>query len=237
MDEAGNSVVPGSSVVGVDRDDAAPPPLVLTWDDGPDPAGTPAVMEALAEAGAHATFFVLLTRTRLHRTVLAECVAAGHEIALHGPDHARLTRFPSQLVEMRTRDARAELEDQLGREVRWIRPPYGAQDAATWAAVTRTGLTPVMWSAVTEDWFTRPMDAYVETARPGLVPGGVLLSHDGFAGRSDGAIDDFTPPTVDRGELARRILHEAADRGLHAMSLGGALEAGAQLEHRTWLSD
>lgn len=225
----------GSSVVGVDHPEG--PPLVLTYDDGPDPVGTPAVMQALAEAGAHATFFVLLTRTRRCVDLLAECAAAGHEIALHGPDHARLTQLPGDVVERRTRDARAELEDQLGRAVRWIRPPYGAQGEGSWRAVTRAGLTPVMWSAASEDWLSRPPEAYVEAGRPGLVGGGILLSHDGFAGPDDGAADLFDPPTVDRGRLARGILAVAAEQGLRVGSLGEALDSGASLVRRPWFGD
>ena len=65
------------------------PQIVLTFDDGPDPGGTEAVMSALAAHRSTATFFVLLTRVRAYRGLLGEIVAAGHEIGLHGLDHRR----------------------------------------------------------------------------------------------------------------------------------------------------
>ena len=53
--------------------------IVLTYDDGPDPAGTDRILEALARHDATATFFVLVTRARRYGSLLAEVVSAGHE--------------------------------------------------------------------------------------------------------------------------------------------------------------
>jgi peptidoglycan/xylan/chitin deacetylase (PgdA/CDA1 family) len=52
------------------------PHLVLTYDDGPDPAATPAVLEMLAKHGASATFFVLMTRVRLYPSLVREVIHA-----------------------------------------------------------------------------------------------------------------------------------------------------------------
>ncbi|MEO7235452.1 MAG: polysaccharide deacetylase family protein, partial [Lapillicoccus sp.] len=111
------------------------PSLVLTFDDGPDPANTPRVLEVLRDRGASATFFVLMTRVRREPRLLAELMAAGHEVGLHGPDHRVLTQFSSREVRRRTEEARRELEDVTGTAVRWFRPPYGAQTPATWVGV------------------------------------------------------------------------------------------------------
>ena len=61
------------------------PSLVLTFDDGPDPANTPRVLEVLRDRGASATFFVLMTRVRREPRLLAELMAAGHEVGLQRP--------------------------------------------------------------------------------------------------------------------------------------------------------
>ena len=68
--------------------------FVLTYDDGPTPGVTDRLLPILAEAGATATFFVLLTRVRAHPSMVAELLAAGHEVALHGIDHVDLTSLP-----------------------------------------------------------------------------------------------------------------------------------------------
>ena len=118
---------------------------VVTYDDGPEPGGTDRVLTALASHAARATFFVLVSRARRYPGLLREVVAAGHEIALHGVDHRRLTSFPAAEVRRRCADGRAELEDLTGQRVRWMRPPYGAQTLSTSLAIRRAGLTPVLW--------------------------------------------------------------------------------------------
>ena len=83
------------------------PHVVLTYDDGPDPVGTPAVLTALADFDATATFFVLVHRVRGYPALLDEIMAAGHEIALHGHDHTRLTTLTPTEAGARTRATKA----------------------------------------------------------------------------------------------------------------------------------
>ena len=95
------------------------PHVVLTFDDGPEPGGTDRILSALADAGASATFFMLLTRVRRYRDLCAEVVAAGHEVALHGVDHRALPTLPPGEVGRLLRDGRADLEDATRQQVRW----------------------------------------------------------------------------------------------------------------------
>jgi peptidoglycan/xylan/chitin deacetylase (PgdA/CDA1 family) len=195
--------------------------VVLTYDDGPHPGGTEGVLAALAEAGTTATFFILVGRARRYPGLLAEVIAAGHEIALHGIDHVRLTTLPATQVRRRTLAGKHELEDLAGRQIRWFRPPYGAQYPTTWAAIRATGMESVVWSDEAADWNDDPVAEIA--ARAGSVRrGSVLLLHDGYADATDG-VDDGPPPAFDRGELSRRILGDLAERGLATASLGDAL--------------
>jgi peptidoglycan/xylan/chitin deacetylase (PgdA/CDA1 family) len=199
--------------------------VVLTYDDGPQPGGTDRVLAALAEFGSTATFFLLVGRARKHPTLLREIVDAGHEIALHGVDHVRLTTMSPAVVRRRTRDGRRELEDLAGRAVRWFRPPYGAQHVSTWAAIRSVGLESVVWSNDVADWQDDPVDAIA--ARSAAVgTGSVLLMHDGYADAFDG-VDDGPAPGFDRGELSRRVLGSLRERGLATSSLRDALAGGS----------
>jgi peptidoglycan/xylan/chitin deacetylase (PgdA/CDA1 family) len=205
----------GSSVVAVDTA-SGQPHAVLTFDDGPEPGGTDLVLSALVEARATATFFVLLSRTRRHPSLLADVVAGGHEIALHGPDHRRLTHLhPTR------------------RSVRWFRPPYGAQSPATWRAVATAGLTPVMWSISCHDWRDVTDDERLEQLGAMDRPGAVVLAHDGFATLVDG-VDDGPRPNLDRGVSVRSLLEICTAKGLSGCSLETALQTGRAL-HRVWL--
>jgi peptidoglycan/xylan/chitin deacetylase (PgdA/CDA1 family) len=208
------------------------PHVVLTFDDGPEPGGTDRVLAALADAGATATFFVLLTRVRKYPALLDEVVAAGHEVALHGVDHRALPTLEPAEVARRVRDGRAELEDAIGGPVRWFRPPYGRQTMRNWRAVTAAGLVPVLWGPTTWDWKDVSPGERVAKAMTGVAPGKIVLAHDGFAGPEDGACDG-PPPQVDRRELVTSVLEGYAQRGLGARSLGEALTAGS-LVRETW---
>lgn len=211
------------SVVAVNTD---VPRIVLTYDDGPEPGGTDKILKVLAERQLSATFFVLLSRARRHPGLLAEVAAAGHEIALHGLDHQRLTGFSFREVARRTRDGRAELEDRTGKKVEWMRPPYGRQTLATWRAVQSVGLVPVMWGATSWDSRVASESDRVQKAMSGMGPGTILLCHDGHAGPVDG-VDDGPSPTLDRGELSARILDACAEVGLGAWSLRDSLRHGS----------
>ncbi len=203
----------------------AAPIVVLTYDDGPEPGGTNRVLEALDERGATATFFVLLTRARRNPSLLAEVASAGHEIALHGLDHRKLTEFPATAVRRRTLDGLRELEDLIGTNVKWMRPPYGHQTFASRRAVLQTGLEPVMWGATTWDSRDVSQEERVRKASEGVAPGSILLAHDGYANVLDG-VDDGPPPRVDRKDLTLRVLDAYAAAGFSGSSLGAALEHG-----------
>jgi peptidoglycan/xylan/chitin deacetylase (PgdA/CDA1 family) len=220
----------GWSVVGLEPPTST---TVLTYDDGPTPGVTDELLPLLAEAGVTATFFVLLTRVRPNVGLLREVLAAGHEIALHGPDHLRLTSLPPEAHAGRFAGAKAELEDLAGVPVRWSRPPYGAQDAVSWRAARDAGLQPVLWRLTCLDWETHPSDHYLSEIRATDPAGAVLLLHDGYADQGDG-VDDGPAPVLDRIALTRSVLDELAGRDLAARSLGDAL-GGAEVENRPWL--
>ncbi|MDQ1583760.1 MAG: hypothetical protein QOF36_1814 [Microbacteriaceae bacterium] len=201
------------------------PHIVVTYDDGPEPGGTDRVLASLAKHEASATFFILLSRARRYRSLVEDVVSAGHEIALHGLDHRRLTAFSASEVRRRTSDAKAELEDLSGRGIHWFRPPYGAQSLGTWRATRSVGLAPVLWGPTTWDWKDIPQSERVDSALRGAAPGAILLAHDGQASTDDGAFDG-PPPHLDRGELADLVLDAYAARGLTGRSLGDALAVG-----------
>src|SRR6478609_7836693 len=69
----------------------------LTFDDGPHAQGTPAVLELLAAAGVHATFFLVGEQVRRNPSLAREIVAAGHGIGVHCERHRYLLRLsPAQ---------------------------------------------------------------------------------------------------------------------------------------------
>lgn len=208
----------GRAVEGFELQDAA----CLTYDDGPDPVGTTAVLEELRAARATATFFVMANRVRRHPGMLEEIAGEGHEVALHGPDHRDLGTVAPHRVRTLVRDARAEVEDSLGAAVRWFRPPYLALRADGWLALRGSGLRFVTCGSEIPDWRPELSDQERIAHLTGtLSPGDVVEAHDGWADVSDHAYPG-EEPRVDRGRLCAEALELFEARGLRPMTLSAA---------------
>jgi len=153
--------------------------VAVTFDDGPHPRGTPAVLEALREEGAHATFFLVGEQVERNPSLAPEIVAAGHTVALHGHRHRNLLRLtPSQFAADLERGI-AAISDSTGLEPTVYRPPYGIFSAAGMAIVRRRGLRPLLWSRWGHDWRARTTASAIATEVSSRLCGGdVLLLHD-----------------------------------------------------------
>ena len=181
--------------------------VALTFDDGPDPDGTPGVLDALDEAGIKATFFLVGEQVKAAPTLAREVAARGHEIALHGATHR-----PHR--ELSPRDSKDEpayglgtVEAATARRPRWFRPPYGEFNEHSYEAVRAVGLEPVYWSAWGMDWETIPAERILDLVERDLQPGAIIVLHDSarYAHRADVA------PTIEAIPL---IAAAAAERGL-----------------------
>jgi peptidoglycan/xylan/chitin deacetylase (PgdA/CDA1 family) len=153
--------------------------VAITFDDGPHPQGTPAVLEALARAGATATFFLVGEQVERFPGLAAEIAAAGHEIALHGYRHALLLRrSPRGLADDLDRAA-IVIGEATGRAPAAYRPPYGVFSSHALRLVRLRGWSPLLWSHWGHDWGAndRP-ERIVARATLGLTPGDVVLLHD-----------------------------------------------------------
>ncbi|HET9691868.1 MAG TPA: polysaccharide deacetylase family protein [Acidimicrobiales bacterium] len=167
--------------------------VAVTFDDGPDPAATPAVLEALDALGVRATFFWLGEQVERHPALAREVVARGHDVGTHGHRH-RHHLLAGPWTPGRDLDrALAVTEGVTGRPVRWFRPPYGQCSGATLAAARRRGLRTVLWSAWAREWAApgrstadRAVAAAAEVTR-GLRPGAVVLLHDSEASSPPGS--------------------------------------------------
>jgi peptidoglycan/xylan/chitin deacetylase (PgdA/CDA1 family) len=202
--------------------------LAFTVDDGPDPRWTPPLLELLAEHDVHATFFLLADRTRRYPTIVRDIVAAGHEVALHGLDHTRLTTLPVREVRRRTREARRVVEDAAQHRVRWFRPPFGAQSVAIFGAVRSLGLDVAVWGPTAEDWVDGAPADVANRALRAVGGGDVLLMHDGLEVPAGEVM-----PTFDRTEVFSIVLDGLRERQLAPASLS-ELAAAGKLRRTAW---
>jgi peptidoglycan/xylan/chitin deacetylase (PgdA/CDA1 family) len=153
--------------------------VALTFDDGPHPEGTPAMLEVLARTGTPATFFVIGEQVQRRPSLLAEIAAAGHAVGLHGFHHRLQARLPPAVVREDVRRGVAAIEDVLGASPVLHRPPLGIYSPAGLVAVRTAGLRPLLWSRWGKDWrrHTTP-NRIASRVLAGVLPGDVILLHD-----------------------------------------------------------
>ncbi len=153
--------------------------VALTFDDGPHPEGTPAVLEVLARAGACGTFFMIGDQVQRRPALAAEVLAAGHVVALHGYRHRLQLRLHDREVEADVHRGAAAIEDATGVSPQLHRPPYGIYSPAGLRCVHDARLRPLLWSRWGKDWrkLTTPARIAARALRD-LRGGDVILLHD-----------------------------------------------------------
>lgn len=151
----------------------------LTFDDGPHPEGTPAVLEALAAAGARATFFLVGEQVERRPLLAGEILAAGQGVALHCYRHQSFLRLtPRQAREDLARGA-AAIEDATGLAMTQFRPPFGYLTAAALAYARSRGWEVVLWKRIGYDWRARATPESISRRATRALRGGeIIVLHD-----------------------------------------------------------
>jgi peptidoglycan/xylan/chitin deacetylase (PgdA/CDA1 family) len=187
------------------------PGVALTFDDGPHPKGTPAVLTTLARRGAAATFFLVGEQVERFPSLAAEIVAQGHQVAVHGYRHRNQMRLTAAQFSDDLRRGVEVIGEVYGRRPRLYRPPYGIFTLAGLSVARRSGLEPLLWSKWGRDWRARTtVEEIVGLVSRGLGEGDVVLLHDA---------DWYSSPGSHRHTAAAlpRILDVLEERGLRAV--------------------
>lgn len=166
-------------LLGVQATIPQPDAVALSFDDGPHPDGTPAVLDALDQAQAPATFFLVGEQVRRWPALAVEIAARGHQIGVHCDHHRNLMRLtPGQLRDDLQR-ATDSIVRATGHEPRYYRPPYGILTTAALAYARRAGWQTVLWRRDGQDWDERATpDSIATRILRGLEPGDIILLHD-----------------------------------------------------------
>jgi len=190
-----------------------PGEIALTYDDGPNPAATPQLLDLLARHDARATFFMIGRWVRDQPALARQVHAAGHLVANHTMTHPWLTTKSARVIREEIRGCNEALEDALGETVRYFRAPHGARRPVVLRAARELGLTPVQWNVMGHDWkpigaagIVRCIDAGLARARMQRRGANILL-HDGFDVSQN---TDRTGTVAATAELLQRFAREQA---------------------------
>jgi peptidoglycan-N-acetylglucosamine deacetylase len=151
--------------------------VALTFDDGPSPEATPAVLDRLDDLGLRATFFPLGSLVEREPDLVAEIVRRGHQVGIHGYHHRHhLARSPAWVWADLGRAGRAM--QSVGIFPTWYRPSYGQATGSTLVAARLRGWRTVLWSAWGREWTTQDHHEVAARIAARLRPGAVVLLHD-----------------------------------------------------------
>lgn len=139
-----------------------PGELALTFDDGPNPAWTPRLLDILLSHGVRATFFLVGSHAQAEPALVRRIVEAGHLIGNHSWSHPNLALTPASRVAVELAQASETLEQIAGVPVRYFRPPFGARRPVVFLLAKRLGMVPVLWNAMTMDWSNPSAGAIAE---------------------------------------------------------------------------
>lgn len=160
-----------------------PPPreVALTFDDGPGPDSTPAILTYLEQTHTPATFFVEGGFVAKSPDLLRREWKDGFALGVHTWDHKNLKYLAPRYYAHEFGDTLAVMKQVLGADACiWLfRPPYGDINGPAFDAAYSYGLTVVNWDVSGLDWLTPGAWKIASLVLQQVHPGAIILLHDG----------------------------------------------------------
>jgi len=153
--------------------------IALTFDDGPKPDITPAMLALFKQEGVQATFFVLGEQVKQYPELAARVIAEGHEIGNHSMTHLNLSQQTKDMIAQEIEGAQQLLQDTINYTPKLFRAPYLQYNADVYECLNRNGLQAVNLSIICADWKPNTTArTVVELATKTPHPGGIILLHE-----------------------------------------------------------
>ena len=154
--------------------------VALTFDDGPNPAITPWVLDELDKHGAKATFFCVGQHVRAHPALVREMVKRGHVIENHSDLHSHaFSTFGLKRLRLDIEAAQSTIAEHTGRAPKLFRAPAGLRSPLLEPVLARCGLQLASWTRRGFDTMERDAEKVFQRLDKRLSAGDILLLHDG----------------------------------------------------------
>ena len=169
--------------------------VALTFDDGPNPDATPVVLDALADRGVKATFFILGRHAERWPDLVERVAREGHAVGNHGYFHRKLHFKSPEYVRQDLELGTAAIERASQVRPSYFRAPHGFRSPWVTSIARSLGQRTVGWSLGVWDSDLPGVEAIAQRTVEGAKPGSILLLHDG----------DGYDPSGDRMQTAHAI--------------------------------
>ncbi|GAA4890737.1 polysaccharide deacetylase family protein [Streptomyces coeruleoprunus] len=175
--------------------------MVLTFDDGPDPRYTPAILRTLRAHGVRAMFFVCGEMAAQHPDLVRRMADDGHVVGNHSWSHPLIPKLRPSRIREELSSTSAVIEQTTGSAPLWYRAPFGAWNRHSFEIGAELGMEPLAWTVDTLDWKEPGTGTIVRRVLDGAGPGVVVLSHDAGGDRSQSvaALRTYLPQLLDEG--------------------------------------
>ncbi len=173
---------------GVDPDQ---PMVCLTFDDGPNPATTDKLLQALEENNARATFYIVGNRVSSISGAgdsIKKMKEIGCDVASHTYSHTQLTGLSADAVKEEFQKTENEFKNVINEDASTIRPPYGSYNDTVKEIASGFEQPIILWSIDTEDWRTKNADSSYNTVMSNVSDGAIILFHDIYEPSVEAAI-------------------------------------------------
>jgi peptidoglycan/xylan/chitin deacetylase (PgdA/CDA1 family) len=155
------------------------PTVYLTFDDGPDPHTTPALLELLDEHDLQATFFLVGKNCRKHPELVKRIHESGHTLGNHTFHHLWLPGLPTGMIKSEIVSTNKVIEDITGTTPHAFRPPFGVMDHRAARCLKENDMTAVYWGSAPEDWSTPGSHRVVRRVMWKIADGSLIVLHEG----------------------------------------------------------
>ena len=158
--------------------------VALTFDDGPDPAVTPYVLDLLDRHGATASFFCIGRRVAAHPDLVRDIVRRGHSVENHSLRHSYCFAFGGPLRLLREVRQTQRVIGEIATAPRFFRAPMGLRSPLLHPILTRGGLRYVSWTRRGCDGVSGDARAVLRRLTRELAAGDILMLHDGSCAKT-----------------------------------------------------
>jgi peptidoglycan/xylan/chitin deacetylase (PgdA/CDA1 family) len=195
--------------------------VALTYDDGPNPPDTGALLQVLDKHGVKATFFMKGINVEAFPDSVAAVAAAGHEIGNHSYYHKPMLAFTPAAHRAEIVRTNLALENILGYQPRLFRAPYGAQGIGLTLALRELAMRSIGMNAIGTDWSVFDSRLIADAILTSVEPGSIILLHDGHADVADPHAQNSRAASVAATQL---IIEALREQGYRFVTIGEMLE-------------